>query len=423
MKRLLFVAFSVAAAGCGLGDSDDGRQLDIFGPYREVEADNFAASLLDFELSTGIEVRYTGSADFVRDLRQRVASGISAPDIAIVPQPGLVQELVDGRALVEFDDTTRLALQAAFSDETLDALTVDGGRFSAPYRQSIKSLVWYRPAVFEQYGWSVPQTLDELAELVDEIQADDATISPWCFSMESGSATGWAATDWVEDLVLRRAGPEVYDEWAAGERRFGDPVVTAALAEFDDLVIASGRSAGGLRTILQTAVSDASAPLFGDDPACAMYKQASFAESWFPDDALSEEEVDFFVLPGSNADEPAPLVVGEDLLVQFSDDPAVHRLMSHLVSPDGAREWAARGGFFNARGDVDPDEYFRSPDGRFAKLIGDDRVLRPDATDAMPPSIGSDLVWRQITDWVAGAITTQEFTDIVDAAYADANDG
>ncbi|HSM67667.1 MAG TPA: ABC transporter substrate-binding protein [Ilumatobacteraceae bacterium] len=420
MRRTLLVVVSLIVAGCANGADDEGRQLEIFGPYREVEADNFAASLSEFEEATGIEVRYTGSADFVRDLRQRVESGISAPDIAIVPQPGLVEELIDNRALVAFDETTRSAVRTAFSDEALAALSVDGGRFSAPFRQSVKSLVWYRPAVFEQYRWSVPETLDELSELVDEIQTDDPTIAPWCFSTEAGSATGWAATDWVEDLVLRRAGPEFYDEWAAGERRFGDPAVTAALAEFDALVIAAGRSTGGLPTILQTAVSDGSAPLFGDRPACAMYKQASFAESWFPDGALAEGDVDFFVLPGVEAGEPAPLVIGEDLLVQFSDDPAVHRLMTHLVSPDGAREWAARGGFFNARSDVDPDTYFHPGDRRFAVLIGDERILRPDASDAMPPAIGSDLVWREITAWIAGTNTTQEFTDNMDVAYADA---
>jgi alpha-glucoside transport system substrate-binding protein len=156
MRRTLLVVVSLIVAGCANGADDEGRQLEIFGPYREVEADNFAASLSEFEEATGIEVRYTGSADFVRDLRQRVESGISAPDIAIVPQPGLVEELIDNRALVAFDETTRSAVRTAFSDEALAALSVDGGRFSAPFRQSVKSLVWYRPAVFEQYRWSVP---------------------------------------------------------------------------------------------------------------------------------------------------------------------------------------------------------------------------------------------------------------------------
>lgn len=422
MKRGVLLVGLVVLAACGSGGGERSEPLEIFGPYRTVEADNFAASLVDFEESTGIEVRYTGSADFVRDLRQRVASGISAPDIAIVPQPGLIAELIDEGALVAFDETTRTALELAYSDTALDDLTVDGGRSSAPFRQSVKSLVWYRPAVFEANGWSVPESLTELTELVEEIQTGDSLLAPWCFAMESGAATGWAATDWVEDLVLRRAGPELYDQWASGDRGFGDVRVTAAIDEFGELVVATGRTAGGLRAILQEPVIEASGPLFGAEPGCAMYKQASFAESWFPDGAVSDGEVDLFVLPGVDTAEAAPLVIGADSLVQFSDDPAVHRLMAYLVSPDGAAVWAARGGFFNARRDVDPTSYFAADVRRFTALVGEGRTLRPDATDVMPPAIGSDLVWREITAWVAGAITTQEFTDTIDAAFADADD-
>jgi alpha-glucoside transport system substrate-binding protein len=156
--------------------------------------------------------------------------------------------------------------------------------------------------------------------LVEQIEDGDGTIAPWCFAMQSGTATGWAATDWVEDLVLRQAGPDVYDEWASGERRFDDPAIREALTTFDDLVIDSGRTAGGLRNILQTEVTNASAPLFADEPGCAMYKQASFAESWFPDGTTVGDDVDFFVLPGTDADEPTALVVGGDSLVQFNDD-------------------------------------------------------------------------------------------------------
>ena len=151
-----------------------------------------------------------------------------------------------------------------------------------------------------------------------------------------------------------------------------------------------------------------------------MYKQASFAESWFPDGSVAGGEVDFFVLPGLEADAPAPLVLGEDLLVQFNDDAATHRLMTYLVSPDGARTWADRGGFFNVRRDVDPESYFTSTDRRLAALISETRTLRPDATDAMPPEIGADLVWEEITWWIAGSTTLEEFTDTIDAAYADA---
>lgn len=255
MRRALLAAACLIAVGCSGGNDDaTDRVIDIFGPYRTGEADDFVAALPQFELDTGIRVRYTGSADFVRDLNQRVESGVSAPDIAIVPQPGLVDELAGDGRLVAFDDATTAVVRENYPADLIDSA---GGAslYAAPFRASIKSLVWYRPSMFEEQGWEVPSTLDELSELVEQIEADDGAIAPWCFAMESGSATGWAATDWVEDLVLRQAGPDVYDEWAAGDRGFDDPAIRTALTTFDELVISEGRTAGGLRNILQTEVS------------------------------------------------------------------------------------------------------------------------------------------------------------------------
>ena len=425
MKRALLVITCLAVVSCGGAPSSDGRVIEVFGSYRNVEADNFAASLRQFEDDTGLRVRYTGSADFVKDLKQRVESGISAPDIAIVPQPGVVDELVAADQLVPLDDTSVQTLRDNYPADLVQQ-RANGDVFSAPSRESIKSLVWYRPSVFEEHGWTVPMTLDELSTLVEQIQRDTGDgdpIAPWCFAMESGSATGWAATDWVEDLVLRQAGPEVYDEWAAGERGFDDPAIREALTTFNELVLGQGRTAGGLRNILQTEVTRASAPLFGDTPGCAMYKQASFAESWFPDGTVVGTDVDFFVLPGTDANTLAPLVAGGDSLVQFSDDANVNRLMTYLISPEGSRVWAGRGGFYSGLTTVDLDTYYTDTDRRFAELFRDKRDVRFDASDLMPSDIGSGLLWREITAWISGTTTLDEFVATMDAAYADAPAG
>jgi alpha-glucoside transport system substrate-binding protein len=424
MRRSWVLVACLAIAACGsTPSSNDAQIIEVFGPYRDVEADNLAASLQQFEDDTGLTVRYTGSADFVKDLKQRVESGISAPDIAIVPQPGVVDELVSADRLVPLDEVSVRTLRDNYPADLIQQST-NGDVFSAPSRESIKSLVWYRPSVFEEHGWAVPTTLDELGALVEQIQqdaGDGSPIAPWCFAMESGSATGWAATDWVEDLVLRLAGPEVYDEWAAGERGFDDPMIREALTAFDELVLRQGRTAGGLRNILQTEVTRASAPLFGDEPGCAMYKQASFAESWFPDGTVIGTDVDFFVLPGTDADALAPLVAGGDSLVQFNDDATVDRLMAYLISPDGLEVWAGRGGFYSGLTTVDLDTYYTDTDRQFAELFRDGREFRFDASDLMPSDIGSGLLWREITSWISGTTTLDEFVAIMDAAYADAD--
>lgn len=416
------LAATVAACGSSEATTSDAGAIDVFGPYRGNEADRFAASLRGFEQTTGIEVNYTGSADFVSDLRQRVERGLDAPDIAIVPQPGFVSELVERDLAVALSDTTLAAIDEHYGTRT-ETLTRPAPGYTAPYRISPKSLVWYRPDVFEQYGWEVPATFDELELLAERIGqqdlgSDGAPIAPWCFTMAAGTATGWAATDWVEDVVLRIDGPAVYDRWTAGELPWDSPEVRAALARVDDLVVATGRSAGGLRSILQVDVDLASEPMFDDAPGCAMYKQAAFAESWFPDDVEIGTDVDFFVLPGQDPATPAPMLVGADSLVQFSDDDRVGELMTYLVSPDGGREWAKRGGYLSARTSIDIETYHTDTDRRFAELLLDGRVLRFDASDLMAPDIGAGLLWNEITAWVAGTSSTDVFVTTIDEAVA-----
>ncbi|HSL72847.1 MAG TPA: ABC transporter substrate-binding protein [Ilumatobacteraceae bacterium] len=426
MRWLTILALGVALTACSnpvtpeSGAVDDAA-IDVFGPYRGAEADNFAASLRQFEEDTGIAVNYTGSADFVSDLRQRVESGLDAPDIAVIPQPGLIAEIVDRDLAVPLDDATVDAVAEHYGDRAA-SLTAGLEMFVAPYRVSPKSLVWYRPDVFEQEGWSVPETIDELVELVDRIQAGQegsaAPIAPWCFAMASGTATGWAATDWVEDLVARNSGLDVYDRWAAGALPWDAPAIRDALSAFDALVVRSGRAAGGLRTILQIDVARAGEPLFADPPGCAMYKQASFAEAWFPDGTEIGRGVDVFVLPGADADSPAPMIIGADSLVQFSDRDDVDRLMQYLVSPDGGREWARRGGYLSGRTSIDVETYHTDSDRQLAQWLTDGRELRFDASDGLPPEIGSGLLWREITRWTAGSIGVDEFVATIDAAMA-----
>jgi alpha-glucoside transport system substrate-binding protein len=399
----------------------DVEPIDIFGPYRGVEADRFAASLESFERSTGIDVNYTGSADFVSDLRQRAESGQDAPDIAIVPQPGVITDLVERDLVVELSDGTLSAIAENYGARA-DVLTEGGAGYVAPYRISPKSLVWYRPDVFAEYGLEVPTTFDEFVELVDRIDTGvgsaDHEIAPWCFTMASGSATGWAATDWAEDVVLHQAGVDSYDAWTSGSLPWNDPSIRRALTTFDELVVAVGQSAGGLRSILQVDVSEASEPMFGELPGCAMYKQASFAEAWFPDDIVVGEDIDFFVMPGTDRTERSPVLVGADGLVQFSDDPRIDELMTYLVSPEGGQAWAERGGYLSARTSVDLATYYTDTERRIAEVLLDGRELRFDASDLMHPDLGSGLLWDEITTWVSGTSTLDSFVTTIDDAIA-----
>jgi alpha-glucoside transport system substrate-binding protein len=396
-------------AACGNAGSELESEIpviDVFGPYRGVEADSFADVLRGFEQRAGIEVRYTGSADFVRDLQARLADD-AQPDVAIVPQPGLVSELRERGVLVEHGERTQEALDDA--DNDADVLTAGAADVAVPYRTTIKSLVWYRPEVFEANGWEVPATLDQLVELVERIRRQD-DIAPWCFSIASGSATGWPATDWLEDLVLRQHGEEVYDRWRDGGIAFDDSRIREGFETIETLLLGEALVAGGRRSLVQTDVVDTVGPLFGDPPGCAMFKQASFALDWMPEGTTVGDEVDVFVVPGVEAGEPAPLVVGGDSAVAFDDRAEVDALMAYLASPDGGRRWARAGGYLSARADVEIDDYYPDDVVPLVELLREDRVLRFDASDTMEPSFGSGEFWTGMTAWMSN---TEPLDDVI----------
>ncbi len=407
------VGVSISACA-GDGDPVDDSTVTVFGPYVGADADRFAGVIADFEQSTGVSVAYTGSVDFVSDLRLRAIEN-QRPDVAIVPQPGVVDALIEDELLEPLTAETVQAVRDGFGDAALEATAWDL-QFAVPYRSNVKSLVWYRPEVFADNDWAVPRTLDELNSLVDAIGAD-ATMAPWCFSVFAGTATGWPATDWVEDLVLRRAGVDVYEQWAAGEFSWQSAEIREAFIEFYELVLDDERSAGGLRAVLQTEVSSAGLPLFADEPDCAMYKQASFAEDWFPSGTTigSDADVDYFALPSAAA-ATTDLVIAGDSAVTFSDSPNVDRFMAFLASADGGREWAGDGGFVSRRTDVDPDEYHNDTDADVAALLRSDVTARFDASDTLPAAVGSDLLWSQVTAWISGTVTLDDLLMTLDEA-------
>ncbi len=402
-RRSVAAAFVVLLVGaCSGSDSaTDGDVVDVFGPYRGAEADALADSVRGLEDEAGIDVRYVGSADFVVDLQNRLV-GDEQPDIAIVPQPGLVTLLDDLDLLVPHGDATQALLDdgAEFVD-----LAVDADDVALPYRTTIKSLVWYRPEVFAENGWAVPQTLRELERLVDEISST-TEIAPWCFSIASGAASGWPATDWVEDVVLRLHGPEVYDGWRDGDIAFSDERIVEAFQLVDRLVLEDGAVAGGRRSLLQTDVIEAGLPLFDDEPGCAMYKQASFALDWFPGSPTvgPDGDVDAFVLPGVGADTPAPLVVGGDHVVAFDDRVEVDRTVARLLDGGAGSELTGDDGYLSGRLDR-LTETANSSSRRLVEVLREERTTRFDASDAMDPRFGTRVIWSAMVTWMSAADT------------------
>lgn len=411
-------AVTVAACAGSSGDRGDTDVLEVFGPWRGVDADRFSDVLAAFEDGTGLDVRYVGSVDFVSDLLDRAGEVDDPPDVAMVPQPALIRLLAADGNIVPLAPDVGATVAENYGPAGDLLGVVDGVRYAVPFRATVKSLVWYRPDVFEEQGWVAPSTLDELAALVDRIDAD-TEIAPWCLGLGAGSATGWVATDWTEDLVLRLLGPDTYQQWASGEIEFADPAIADAFARFRSLALEPGRAVGGVSEIIETPVDEAILPLLDDPPACAMHRQGDFAESWLPAGTTigADGDIDVFVLPGAT-DDPPPLVVGGTQAVQFENNSDSDALMAYLAGPDAAAIWARQGGFISLNRLVPDDAY---PVGHLRELIdsvGEASAIVFDASDQMPSAIGTSLLWDGITAWVAGGDDYPTFAAAIDDALA-----
>ena len=281
-KLLLSSAMALAMAG-----SAHAETVTVFGPWLGPDQENVEAVLAEFTAQTGNEVIYTGSDSFEQQIRIDAEAG-SAANIAVFPQPGLAADFAKDGLLTPLAAGTADWIRENYA---AGQSWVDLGTYVGPdgqdalygffYKVDVKSLVWYSPENFEDAGYEVPNTLEELKALTDQIVADGGT--PWCIGLGSGGATGWPATDWVEDMMLRTQSPDVYDRWVSNELKFDDPIVIAAIEEFGAFAGNDAYVAGGAGAVASTDFRDSPKGLFSSPPQCYMHRQASFIPAFFPE--------------------------------------------------------------------------------------------------------------------------------------------
>ena len=198
-------------------------------------------------------------------------------------------------------------LSALLGESFVELGEYNGEHYGIPTNINLKSMVWYPKATFDAAGYTIPETWDDLIALSDQIVADGST--PWCVGFQSEGSTGWPATDWMEDIMLRTAGPEVYDQWRTHEIPFNDASVLNAIDTFGDVMFADGYVLGGADATPDIPFGDAPGPMFQDPPGCWLHRQASFIPAFFPTDAVAGEDYDWFPLPP--IDQEGTLYAGE----------------------------------------------------------------------------------------------------------------
>ena len=431
MRRLLkawptvFVVIVLASllvlAGCQPGEDDGEAEeeaedavVNIFGAFVDTDAERFETSMVPFEEENDIDIEYEGSGDFESLIAVR-AEGGDPPDIAAFPQPGLMTDMTQRGFVIDlsqwFDDEF---LQEQYAQTWIDYGTVDDTLAGIWYRASVKSLVWYPVPEFEEAGYEIPETWDEMVALSEQIVADGGV--PWAIGIESSNATGWVGTDWIEDIMLRTQPPEVYDEWVAGELDFDSPEVANAFEIMGTIWKNEDFVLGGANSILTTPFGDAVHPLLDNPPTAWLHRQASFITGFWPEDmdVVVGEDIDYFYLPPIDEEYGRPVLGAGDVMSAMVDSDNVRTVMEWLASPESKRGWVEAGGFVSPNKTTPLDWYPTDADRGYAEILTNATTFRFDASDLMPGQVGTGSFWEGIVDWVQGTPTEDVLSRIDD---------
>jgi alpha-glucoside transport system substrate-binding protein len=399
----------------------EGQSITMFGPWRGEDQVLVESMLAYFTAASGVAVKYSSSENYEQQIVIDTQAG-SPPDIAVLPQPGLIGDLASKGLIAPLGAETEawMAENYAAGASWVGLGTYKGADGAAalyafPYKIDVKSLVWYSPDNFADAGYAVPTTMEELKALTDQIVADGGT--PWCIGLGSGGATGWPATDWVEDMMLRTQSPETYDQWVRHEIPFNDPAVVGAIDEFGAFAKNDAYVAGGAAAVASTDFRDSPKGLFSSPPQCYMHKQASFIPSFFPEGTVVGTDADFFYFPAYAGKDLGKPVLGAGTLAFITKDgEGARAFIEWLKTPIAHEVWMAQSGFLTPLKTVNADLYGSESLKKQGEILLNATTFRFDGSDLMPGAVGAGTFWTGMVDYTGGK-TAEEVATTIDSSW------
>ena len=347
-----------AASTTAASQELNGAYVNVLGLWSGPEYDSFVTVKTAWEENTGGVIDWNGTQDLANVLIAQIQAG-NPPDIAILPNPGLMKQLAKEGKLIplnSFMDMNQIARD--YAPTWIDLGSYNGELYAIYYKVSNKATVWYDPQAFATANYAVPETWNDMITLADKMVADDKT--PFSIAAGGGPANGWALTDWISEIVLNHCGPDRYDQWIAGKIPWTDACIKQSFEMFDQIIEKNGYVLGGSQGILATTDAQGTYPLYTDPPRAYMDYIASFAQAFI---ALQHPGLDprddynFFTFPTIDPEYAGAVTIGADVVVMVNDTPAARSFMTYLAGASAQEAWVKLGGFTSVNRSVSPDTY------------------------------------------------------------------
>ncbi len=427
-------ASALLLAGCLAGSNktsgdlgankNTGKKIAITVAFSGPQYEQFKKGVDPYAKSQGITISWSSDTNFNADIVNKVKSN-QLPDIALFPQPGIMAGIAKQGKLADLSkvmDVKKLKSQVVSG--LLNAGTVNGKVYGIPPSINVKSLVFYPKKAWAKDGLTPPKTLDELQTFSAKLAAEGKT--PWCMGLGADQATGWPATDWIENLVLNYGGTDKYNQWVTHKIKFDSPLVKQAAQYFGKLFATKGYVNGGQKSIVGTAFGVAGNPMFNPNntsasPGCYMFKQGNFIAQpgFFPTAILKDVDsnVGAFFFPGKSASD-RPVEGGGDLAALFSGkNKNAVKLMKFMLSPTFCASCAKAGGYISPFKNFDQANYPNDLTRQMADIAYKATAFAFDGSDSMPGAVGSGSFWKQMTAWVNGQTDLDSALKAIDASW------
>jgi alpha-glucoside transport system substrate-binding protein len=392
---------SSSSSSSGGSSSQVGGNVSVWAVWSGTEQKSFQAVLDKFQQSSGTTASYQSKGDQLPTVLGTAIAGGSPPDVAILPQPGLLKDLVAKNALKPLDDVAGSEMDQNFASVWKNLGTVGGKLYGVYFKAANKSTVWYNVKTFKAAGISSPP------KTWQELVTDMGTLKQYGtapFAMCGGS--GWTLTDWFENVYRRSAGKDKYDSLSTHSIPWTDPSVTTAFQDLNQVFGEDANMVGGKQGALSTAFPNCVNDVFGSSPKAAMIYEGDFVGSTITTVGASLKpgtDFDFFTFPSINGS-PSAVVGGGDVAVMLKDTPQARALIKYLASPDAGTTWAKLGGFTSPNKNVSTDSY---PDAIAKKgaqaLIDAGNNFSFDMSDLAPAAFGGTEgsgEWGDLQNWL-----------------------